>query len=221
MEVVRYNLCCKIHDDWNSVTSWRNCLSCKEEVGLASMMDGWSLMKEIPFVCLQQRICISQSQAAWPWKQTWHSFLCVATGTYNQRITFLIETGGEEWNILIMAYSQQIEYQEQGALGYCQLLICTPGDVLSSSINKNFNEKKASVLSSNTVIEKLLPEGLFNQISEWWLGKGSWREAGEQSYHLRSELTDTSFSFFFLSFFFYFISYLSFLLFLGAWGVLV
>lgn len=142
------------------------------------------------------------------------TFFCVASGTYNQRITFLIETG-EEWNSLILEYSQQVE---QGALGYWQLPICTPGYVLSSSINKNFNEKKPSVLSCNTVTEKFLLEGLFNQISEWWLRKGSWRESEEQSYHLRSELTGTSFYFFFHSFFFYFISYLSFLVIVGVRG---
>lgn len=108
----------------------------------------------------------------------------------------------------------QIDYQEQRALGYRQLPICTPGYLLSSSINKNFNQKKQSVLNSKTVTEKFLLEALFNQISEWCLGKRSWREAGKQSYNLRSELTDTSLNFFFHSFFlfFYFISYLSFLL---------
>lgn len=153
----------------------------------------------------------------WPWKQTWHFFLRVATGTYNQGITFLIETG-EEWNSLILECSQQVEYQKQWALGYWQLPICTPGCVLSSSINKNFNEKKPSVLSRNTVTEKFLPEGFFNQISEWRLRKRSWRESEELSYHLRSELTGTSFYFFFHSFFFYFISYLSFLVIVRVGG---
>lgn len=63
-------------------------------------------------------------------------------------------------------YSLQIEYQEQRALGYCQLPTSTPGYLLSSSINKNFNQKKQSVLNDNTVTDKFLLEGLFNQISE-------------------------------------------------------
>lgn len=67
--------------------------------------------------------------------------------------------------------SLQIEYQEQRALGYWQLHICTPGYLLSSSINKNFNHKKLPVLNGNTVTENFLLEAFFNQIFEWCLRK--------------------------------------------------
>jgi len=64
-----------------------------------------------------------------------------------------------------MQHSPPVEHQEQRTLGYRQLPICTPGYLLSSSINKNFNQKKQSVLNGNTVTEKLLLEALFSQIS--------------------------------------------------------
>lgn len=65
-----------------------------------------------------------------------------------------------------MKCSLPIENQGQRILGYWQLPICTPNYLLISSKNKNFNQKKQSVLNGNTVTEKFLLEAFFNQISE-------------------------------------------------------
>lgn len=115
-----------------------------------------------------------------------------------------------------MQCSLQIEYQEQRALGYWQLPICTPGYLLSSSINKNFNQKKQSVLNGNTVTEKCLLEAFFNQISEWCLGKGSWSRRTELSSQVR---TDRHFIFFSSWFFFFF--FILFLIYLFSFSFFV